>query len=312
MTAFGLRRIYSGTMEERKPLLLTYTALLVAVLGWGSSFVATKVALETLAPTTLVFLRLAFAALFFLVLVRLRRVSWPARIDMGRLILLALFEPVLYFLLETEGLARTSASSGSLVIASVPVFVALFAWIFLGERLRRIGWAGTLLSIVGVVLLVLGDNNPAYAETSLMGNLMVLGAALSASGYIVIARSLSGRTHPLQISFFQMLVGAVAFLPFFAVRTAQSGLPQFTPEVALAFGFLAIVATVLAFLSYNYALSQIPAAKAAVFINGIPLVTALAAAVVLGERLTLLQGAAGLVIIAGVTMAGMRRRTQPV
>lgn len=294
-------------MENQRPLL-TYLALLVAVVGWGSSFVATKVALETLAPTTLVFLRLSFAAVCFLLLVRVRRVPWPGRSDLLKLIALAVFEPVLYFLLETEGLARTSASSGSLVIAAVPVFVALFARLFLGERLRAVGWAGTLLSILGVVLLVVGDNNPEYSDTSFLGNLMVLGAALSASGYIVIARSLSGRTHPLQISLFQMAVGSLAFLPFFVARTATTGWPQFTPEVALAFAFLAVIATVFAFLSYNYALSRIPAAKAAVFINGIPLVTALVAAVVLGEQLTLLQAGAGLVIIAGVTLAGMRRR----
>jgi drug/metabolite transporter (DMT)-like permease len=297
-------------MQNQKPLLLTYFALVAAVLGWGSSFVATKVALETLAPTTLVFLRLSFAAVFFLILLRVRGVGWPVRTDLAKLIMLALFEPVLYFLLETEGLARTSASSGSLVIASVPVFVALSARIFLGERMRGPGWTGTFLSVLGVALLVLADNNPEYTDTSMVGNLMVLGAALSASGYIVIARSLSGRTHPLQITFFQMAFGAVAFLPFFLVGTARSGLPRFTPEVALAFAFLAVVATVIAFLSYNYALSQIPAARAAVFINGIPLVTALVAWVVLGERLTLLQAGAGLVIIAGVTLAGVRRRKQ--
>ncbi|MFP4375421.1 MAG: DMT family transporter [Spirochaetales bacterium] len=295
-------------MPDKKTLLVTYAALLIAVVGWGSSFVATKVALETLRPTSLVFFRLAAAAIFFFVLVRLRHVPRPPRRDLLRLVMLALFEPVLYFLLETQGLALTSASSGALVIAAVPVFVALFARLFLSERMRALGWIGTAISIAGVVLLVLGDDNPDYSATSVWGNLLVLGAALSASGYIVLARSLSGRTHPLQISFFQMLVGALCFTPLFAYNTVATGLPVFTPAVAWALVFLTLVATIAAFLCYNYALSQIPAAKAAVFLNGIPLVTAVVAAIILGEELTWLQAGAGLVIIVGVVMAGVRRR----
>jgi len=72
-------------MPDEKPLLLTYVALLVAVVGWGSSFVATKVALETLRPTTLVFFRLVAAAIFFFLLVRLRKVPRPPRRDLFRL-----------------------------------------------------------------------------------------------------------------------------------------------------------------------------------------------------------------------------------
>jgi drug/metabolite transporter (DMT)-like permease len=105
-----------------------------------------------------------------------------------------------------------------------------------------------------------------------------------------------------------MLVGAVCFAPLFAYGTATAGLPVFTPAVAWALVFLTLVATILAFLCYNYALSRIPAAKAAVFLNGIPLVTAVVAALVLGEALTWLQAGAGVVIISGVVMAGMRRR----
>ncbi|MFW6212856.1 MAG: DMT family transporter, partial [Spirochaetota bacterium] len=145
-------------MPDKRTLLVTYAALLIAVVGWGSSFVATKVALETLRPTSLVFFRLAAAAIFFFVLVRLRHVPRPPRRDLLRLVMLALFEPVLYFLLETQGLALTSASSGALVIAAVPVFVALFARLFLSERMRALGWIGTAISIAGVVLLVLGDD----------------------------------------------------------------------------------------------------------------------------------------------------------
>ena len=299
-------------MHHESPNWLTYIALLAAVVAWGSSFVATKVALEALRPATLIFFRLAFASVFFLLLLKVRGVRMPAREFAPRLVLLSLFEPVAYFLLETEGIARTSASSASLVIASIPVLVAVIARIVLQERLDARGWIGAFVSLAGVVLLVVGDNNPDYADSSLVGNLLVLGAALAAAGYIVTARSLSGRVDPISMTFVQMTTGALFFLPLFAANTIRFSSPAITPRVAIALGFLAIAATVLAFLSYNYALSRIPAGKAAVFINGIPLVTVVVAAVLLGETLTIVQGFAGAVIVGGVVLTTVRSRSATV
>ncbi len=304
-------------MHHEQPRWLTYLALITAVVGWGSSFVATKVALETLRPATLIFFRLAFAAGFFAVMLHARRTRvrgtrTPLREFIPRLVLLSLFEPIAYFLLETEGIARTSASSASLVIASIPVLVAVVARIVLHERLDARGWIGTLVSLAGVVLLVTGDNNPDYADSSLVGNLLVFAAALSAAGYIVTARSLSGRVDPLSMTFVQMVTGALFFLPLFAANTIRFGTPEITPRVAVAFGFLALVATVVAFLSYNYALSRIPAGKAAVFINGIPLVTVIVASLLIGETLSAVQAIAGIVIVGGVAVTTIRSRSAAV
>ncbi len=287
---------------------MTYAALIMAVLGWGSSFVATKIALVTLSAGVILFVRHAVAAVILFVIFKRRRLEFPSRRLWPKLLLMGLFEPILYFLLETEGLRHTSASSASLVIAAVPVLVAVAAWPILKEKPTARSGIGAVLSVAGVVLLVLGDNNPDYAESSLLGNLLVLGAAVSAVGYILISRSLSGRVHPVTITFLQMIVGAAFFLFPAGASTAFDGLPVFTVESVLALTALTIFATVLAFFGYNYALSKIPAAKASVFINGIPLVTVLAAALFLGESLTLLQAGAGVVIVAGVVLAGKRRK----
>lgn len=290
---------------------MTYLALLVAVLGWGSSFVATKVALVTLSPGVILFVRHLGATAVFFAVARARKIPAPPKPLVRRLLIMAAFEPILYFLLETEGLRHTSASSASLVIAAVPVLVAIVAWPVLGERPSLRAGLGAIISIAGVVLLVSGDNNPDYESSSLLGNLLVLGAAISAEGYILISRSMSGRVHPLQITLYQMAMGAGFFLPFAAVDVASSGLPTLTLQTGGALLLLTVVATVLAFFAYNYALSRIPAAKASVFLNGIPLVTVLFAALFLGEALTLLQAGAGLVIVAGVVLAGLRRRRSP-
>lgn len=290
---------------------MTYAALIMAVLGWGSSFVATKIALATLAPGVILFVRHGIAALILFAVFKRRRLALPDRRLWPRLLLMGVFEPILYFLLETEGLRHTSASSASLVIAAVPVLVAVAAWPILKEKPTGRSAIGAILSVAGVVLLVLGDNNPDYADSSLLGNLLVLGAAVSAVGYILISRSLSGRVHPVTITFIQMTVGAVFFLFPAGASTVVDGLPAFTAESVVALTALTLFATVLAFFGYNYALSKIPAAKASVFINGIPLVTVLAAAVFLGESLTLLQGGAGVVIVAGVILAGRRRKKRP-
>lgn len=278
------------------------------MLFWGISFVATKLALEAFSPTEYMLGRFALASVPFLVLLLSR--GWPrlgTRIHL-RLALIAIAEPGLYFFFEAEGLARTSAPKASIIIASLPVVVAIASRIVLGERMRPRAVIGAAVSIVGVAVLVLADPTVAGAAATVrVGDLLIGGAVLAATVYMLLVRSIAREVSSYQITSFQVLYGTLFFGLLFAVQPGDA-FAGATGEAVGAIVFLAFFATIAAFFAYNYALSQIPAGRASIALNGIPVVTALTAWVLLGEVLGPLQILGGALVLFGVTLANLSRR----
>ncbi len=284
----------------------TLAALLVTMTFWGSSFVASKFILEIWPPWAFMFLRFFFASLVFLVLLIRRKKLYIPRDVISRLLLISLFEPALYFVFETLGLQRTTAASSSIIIAAIPAVVALFSALFLKEHLSVKGWVGTLLSIAGIAIITLLDSNAARSSSSLLGNFFVVLAVFSATGYIVLARSIAGRISALQLTAYQSFFAALFFSPGIFLQGSALFAASYDPFLIPAFLFIVLGATVAAFLAYNYALSQIPAPKAAVFINGIPVVTVIVAWAVLGETLNIYQIFGGGLAVGGLMLANRR------
>jgi drug/metabolite transporter (DMT)-like permease len=176
----------------------------------------------------------------------------------------------------------------------------------LKEKISGKSLLGILLSIAGIIILVIGD--PKFSMSfvgSMIGDLLILGAVVSAAFYMVFARDLGQRLTSVQITSFQMFYGTIFFAPLFMLNAGGIQWTQVSSQSVGAIVFLAIFSSVLAFLFYNYALSQIPASRAAIYLNGIPVVTAIGAWIVLGERLSLLQGAGALLVLTAVMVANM-------
>lgn len=288
---------------KHRPVYITYLALALAILFWGFSFVATKIALQSFTPFCLIFFRFIVAAVFFLFL--LARIGFPplTATNLKNLAFLAIFQPGLYFTFETIGLQYTTATKTSLIIATIPIVVLLFSILFLKERVRWINCSGILLSLIGVALLIFGGDNSARLGGMLLGDLLIFGAVLSAAIYMVIARRLGQTISPVQITGMQIIFGAVIFFPAFLWDLPKLDWSAVTSDSLIALVALTVFATIGAFLCYNYALSKIPVARAAVCINGIPVVTAFGAWILLGESLTLLQLIGGGIVLAAVYLA---------
>ncbi|THB68662.1 MAG: DMT family transporter [Desulfovibrio sp.] len=287
---------------------LTYVALMTAVVLWGLSFVWSKVVLEEFDVFILVFLRFSLAALIFVGVLFATGRGLPklTLAEHGRMMLLALFQPFAYFMCETMGLTLTSASSASLIVTTIPIMVLVMSAVLLKERITGIKTLSVLLSAAGVVMLVMGAADFSWSlEGGLLGDLLMLGAVVAAACYMVLARYLGRKHDALDITFLQMAYGSVLFLPFFLWK-----LPEFEPSAIsnqawVGFAFLTVLCSFGAFACYNYTLTKIEASRASVFINGVPVVTVVAAWIALGERLTLVQGLGGAVVITAVLLPNM-------
>jgi drug/metabolite transporter (DMT)-like permease len=287
--------------------VFTYIALSAAVLFWGLSFVATKVALENIPTFTLVFARFSIASLLFLIV--LLKTGFPRFTlqEYGKVLLVAFFEPGLYFVFETYGLQYTTAPKASLIIATIPLAVAVFAGIWLKEGTPLITLAGILLSLVGITILVVFD--PEFSrgfKGSLTGDLLIFGAVISGALYMVCARDLGKKRNAMEITALQTFLGAIFFAPGFLYelpRIQWSGI-QFASIAAVV--YLTVFATVLAFLCYNFALTRLTASRASIFVNCIPVVCAIGAWIILGEKLTPLQMMGGAIVIVAVCLSNMK------
>jgi drug/metabolite transporter (DMT)-like permease len=283
-----------------------YLALFSAVIFWGLSFVATKIALESFPTFTLIFARFALAGCVFLILIILRGFPQLDRKDHVRIILIALFEPGIYFTFETIGLQHTTAPMASLIIATIPVVVLILAALFLGEHTRLAGALGMGTSLGGIAILITADPQFSWAVGGhLLGDLLILGAVLSAAFYMVCARSLGKNRSAMEVTSLQTIYGALLFVPAFLWELPKVQWVEISGRSGAALVFLTLFATIGAFLCYNHALTRLPAVRAAIFINGIPVVTALSAWALLGERLTLVQMSGGVMVLVGVFLTNL-------
>ena len=277
--------------------------MMAVVVFWGLSFVATKIALETFPTFTLIFIRFSMAAFFFFLLMLSRGFPKFSGRDHTRIFLTALFEPGLYFLFETIGLQYTSAPKTALIIATIPVAVLIFAFLFIGEQPSVTSILGIVLSLIGISILVVGDPQFSWQlGGSLLGDLLIMGAVITAALYMVCVRNLGKEHSALDITVFQMIYGALLYAPLFFWELPAVHWSAISSRSIVALSYLTIFATCAAFLFWNFALTQLPAGKASVFINGIPVVTAIGAWILLGETLTMLQICGGILVLTAVCL----------
>lgn len=292
-------------MVSRKTLM----ALLVLVNAmWGGGMIAMKFALVSFSPMQVVFGRVAFACVVYLAVWR----CWhplPYRPgDWKYLAGLALFEPCLLFLCETYSMRFTTASQGGVIAACFPLCTALAARLFLKEKLARRTLGGMALAVTGVAVASLAAADSAQAARPLLGNLFMLGAVLSSTGYAVCARFVARRYSFVAVSAIQSLGGAAAFLPL----ACLSPWPRAVEGSALAaLLYLGLGVGLIVYLLFNFALERLEAGVVALFGNLIPVFTLLFAFTLLGERLTPLQAAGVALTLGGVLIAAWPGRARP-
>jgi len=280
-----------------------YIALLAAVVFWGLSFIGTKIALQSITVVTLIFIRFSIASIFFVLLMFYKKVHRLTRQEHKKLVFLALIQPVLYFLFENYGVKNTGAATASLVIATIPIAVMILAGVVLKEKITPLKVFGISLSFVGILLLVYGDPALKTGNSSLWGIFCLVMAVVCGAVYSIMIRSISNTIPVIAVTGYQFIYGTIMLAPVMSMQLAGTDYKNIPVEALWAVLFLAVFSTIVAFLSYNYALSRIPASQAAVFLNAVPAVTVFGAWVYLQETITLLQVVAGIIIVLALYLA---------
>ncbi|MFP5259828.1 MAG: DMT family transporter [Acidobacteriota bacterium] len=287
-----------------------FFALVGATILWGSSFIAMKIAMREISPLLVVFGRMAVASAVFGLLWRRLGGLKAGKGDWPWIIFMAFCEPCLYFIFESQALTYTQASQAGMITALLPVMTAVAAALILQEKLEGRTMTGLLMAVAGVaVMSVTGEASPA-APRPILGNILEFLAMCCAVGYIITCKRLAVRHKPLYLTAAQSFVGMAFFSPALVLAPWPARL---TPGPALAVVFLGLAVTFVAYGLYNFGVSRAPAAKAAAFINLIPVVTCLLSRFFLDETMTPGQWTGGAAVLLGVAVSarpGGRRRVK--
>jgi drug/metabolite transporter (DMT)-like permease len=292
---------------------LPYSAAVITAIIFGFSFIFTKDALKSLGIFQLLGLRFLTAAIALTIPVLAGIFKIKIKfVDLKHILLVAFFQPILYFSMETVGVNLTSASESGIIISLVTISITIFAYFMLGEHLSIFQWISIFISVSGVILIVLATGSSS-GKSSIIGVLALLGAVISAGLYNVLSRKYSTRYTPVEITFVMMWVGAVIFNAIGVSQALFSGNASYYLTALSHISilkdiiYLGVISSVLAFFLLNYSLSKIEASKSAAFMNLTPVVTVLAGVFILGESFKFLQSIGALLILCGIW--GVNRKT---
>ncbi|MBT6338943.1 MAG: DMT family transporter [Desulfobacula sp.] len=285
--------------------ILPVLSILVAVLLWGSSFSAMRIVLQDLNPFAVMFCRL-FTAFIFIIPISIK--MFPKSYQKGDwkiLLPMVLFQPCLYFLFESNALTFTTSSQAGIISACLPLMVAVAAWFFLAETINIKIIFGLLLSVLGVVLLTIFQSEQTNAPHPILGNLLEVGAMASACANIILIKKLSTRYDTWSLTGMQVVAGTLFFLP--GIRTVISADPSiWTLKLFLLLLYLGAFVSFFSFGLYNWGISKIPASRASIFINLIPVTAVMLGWLILGEILNPKQILATIIVISGVLLSNKK------
>ena len=296
-------------------------SVVFAMLCWAGAGIAVKEALVVFSPLTLIVLRFSLAIVLMLlvgVLFRRNEVLGLQRVekrDIPLFVLGGLFQPFLYFIFETYTYQSfASPTIAEAMLSTQPIMAPILAFIILREKVTRNNVVGILISTMGMLLLLLvGANN--FALGNPWGVLLAIVTVSMSVGYTIILRRIPTRYSSLSIVFYVQLVALVLLYAVWGGFDRQSLQDTIAPLSAditpvVAVGYLAVFASVTAFILFCYTVRQIGVTRANVFNNVRPVFTALLMWVIFDEQLPIWKWVGIIVIVIGLFISQKQRKIE--
>lgn len=274
---------------------------------FGFSFLFSKIALSYVSPIGLIAYRFLIAFIAFEIL----RLTKVIKINIQKpqfkyLLFVVLFQPILYFLFETYGLQLVSSGEAGMMIALIPIFVAILSALIIKEKPKGIQVLFILLSFVGVLIIQISKFGEAE-NSQFLGFILLLLAVISAALFNIASRTASTKSlRPMEVTYFMMLFGAVIFNIIYIIQLLIeqrvsdfiTNLYQF--EIIGPILYLGVVASIGGFFLVNLVLSKVPAHVSSIYANLSTIVAIIAGVLLLNESVTTYHVIGSIFIITGV------------
>jgi drug/metabolite transporter (DMT)-like permease len=269
---------------------------------WGGMYVVSKVVLEIIPPFSLVTLRLLLGALTLAILLEMRGFPKLTHRQVLQILGVGFIGYGISLSLQFLGTKLSTAANGSLVTSATPAFVLIFAWLYLKENITWLRLIALALATLGVVAVI--DPRSAQMNPELfLGNLLLIGAAVTWALYSVLVRKTTQHLDVLPFSLIAFLGGLPVTLPAGAWEWKTLGVGEITIAVVGGVLFLGVISTALAMVLWNTAFAYVDASLASLTFFAQPVVGTLLGWLLLGERITPLFLLGGLLIGLGLIIS---------
>lgn len=284
-----------------------HLAAFITIFIWGTTFVSTKVLLQTFTPIEILFIRF-FIGYLALWLVLPRRLRLHDQKQEWYFIFAGLCGVTLYYLLENIALTFTLASNVGVIISIAPFFTAIFGCLFLhGERPGPRFFAGFALAIAGICLISFGGGTTLSINP--LGDLLAVGAAIIWAVYSTLTKKISGFGYPTILTtrrtFFYGILFMVPVLSVMGFQVTAAELTDLTNLLNLI--YLGLGASALCFVTWNVAVRVLGAVKTSVYIYMVPVITTIFSAVILHEKITFITVCGIVLTLAGLGLSEKRK-----
>jgi drug/metabolite transporter (DMT)-like permease len=283
-------------MIPQRGRTLSILALATAGCLWGTGFYFGKIALGEMPVAMMVLFRFAFACVGLLPFMFFDRPRF-GRNEWRWVIAASVLGVPVKCLVQFKGFSLTTVSHASLMVATLPMLLAIGAKLFSGERLHGGGWLALAASTVGAALIALSSKGASgTAQASIRGDSLVVLSMFAA--WILISKRLMREHSPVMVKGFVYWLGTLLLV---GVVVTMSGIPSlhYSHRVWLAVAEQGLLATATTTLLWNWGLKRVPASQAGIFVNLEPLVGAILGVSLLHESLGIMAGAGGALIIGG-------------
>jgi drug/metabolite transporter (DMT)-like permease len=304
--------------------LLIVLGMLILYVVWGSTYLGIRIAIDTIPPFAMAAIRflIAGAVLFGISLLRERRAfAWPGRREWRDTFIVAAFLLGGGMGMVAWGEQTVPSGIAALLIALMPLWVAILGRVFLGERLPKPAVVGILIGLVGVGILVVPAGAGANQFDPAGVGALVLSPIMWASGSLFAAHRARLPKRPLLATGMQMLAGGLVLsaMAVAAGEPARFDIASISPESLAALAYLTVIGSLVAFTAYGWLLRVAPLPLIATYAYVNPIVAVILGALILSEEVTSRTLVAGAVIVFAVAliitarsrMSAPRREARP-
>lgn len=290
---------------------LAILALIIANIIWGAASPIFKWSLTNIEPFTLAFLRFFLAAILILPLIY-KNLSIKKE-DFMNVFLLALFGIGINITFFFLGLKLSDSINAPIIASSGPVFLIIGSILFLHEKPKSKVMIGTLISLLGVILVILRPIIEEGVDGGIIGNLFFVVAMLAGVVHTLLLKRLVASYNPLSLTFWSFLIGSALFVPFVFWEAQTSGILvdlKLPGIVGILFG--ALLSSAVAYILFTYALKNIVANEVGVFVYIDPIIAVLIAVPLLGEVVTFSFLFGSVLVFLGIFIAEGRIHYHPI
>lgn len=285
-------------------------ALIIANIIWGAASPIFKWSLENITPFTLAYWRFAVASLLLFPFCW-RHLDFHKK-DLGKLILMSLsgvFFNITFFFF---GLKYAPSVNAPVISSSAPIFLYLFSIFILHEKAKLKILLGTLISFLGVFVIVIQPILSRQSNQLIMGNILFILATVGAVIQVIICKELLKKYKPVTVTFWSFVIGSIAFLPFYLYEVFKyDSLQNLNIQGISGLVFGILLSSLAAYYLYAWGMEKLKAQEVGLFTYIDPLIAGVIAVPLLGEEITPVFLLGTILIFGGIFVAEGRLHWHP-